>query len=105
MASGVLALEGVVLMLVTMPMIAVYGVRPGVALPVGLGLGVAAILVCGLLGSKAGVVAGSALQVAAIGLGLVVPVMFVLGAMFAGLWVTALVLGRKVDEAKAAGSA
>jgi hypothetical protein len=31
--------------------------------------------------------------------------MFVLGAIFAALWVTALVLGRKVDEAKAARSA
>lgn len=105
MASGVLVLEGVVLMLVTMPMIALYDVRPGPALAVGLGLGAGAFAICGLLGSRAGVVLGSLLQGAAIGLGFVVPVMFVLGALFAGLWATALVLGAKVDEAKAARSA
>lgn len=102
MASGVLVLEAVVLMLATMPMIAVYGVAWQVAVPACVGLGVAAVLICGLLGSSAGVVAGSLLQVAAIGLGFVVPVMFVLGVLFGGLWVAAVVLGRRVDAAKAA---
>lgn len=101
MASGVLVLEAIVLMLVSGPMILVYDVRAAIALPVCLGLGVAAILVCGLLGKPVGVVAGSLLQVAAIALGFVVPIMFVLGTVFGGLWVAAVVLGRRVDEIKA----
>jgi hypothetical protein len=40
------------------------------------------------------------LQVAAIGLGVVVPTMFVLGGVFALLWAMALVLGRRIDDAK-----
>lgn len=102
MASGVLVLEAIVLMLASLPMIQVAGVRPAVALPVCLGLGVAAVLVCGLLGRSTGVVAGSLLQVAAIALGFVVPIMFVLGGIFAALWVAAVVLGRRVDALKAA---
>ena len=41
------------------------------------------------------------MQVAAIALGFVVTTMFVLGVIFALLWGAALVLGRRVDAAKA----
>ena len=47
-------------------------------------------------------VAGYAVQVAAIGLGFVVPVMFVLGAVFAALWAGADLLGRKIERERAA---
>ncbi len=47
-------------------------------------------------------VAGWVLQVAAIGLGFVVPAMFVLGGLFALLWATADVLGRKIERERAA---
>ena len=42
------------------------------------------------------------MQVAAIGLGFVVPLMFVLGAIFALLWGTAYFLGRKIERERAA---
>ena len=45
---------------------------------------------------------GWALQVAAIALGFVVPVMFFLGAVFALLWGTAYLLGRKIERERAA---
>lgn len=101
MASGVLVLEAVVLMLVSGPMIMVYGVSATVGLSVCLGLGAVALLTCGLLGKPVGVVAGSLLQVAAIALGFVVTIMFLLGAIFAALWVAAVLLGRRVDAIKA----
>jgi len=43
--------------------------------------------------------AGSLLQVAVIATGLVVPAMFVLGAVFAVLWATAIWLGLRYREA------
>jgi Protein of unknown function (DUF4233) len=102
MAAGVLALESVVLLLSTPVMIQVSGVGQGVALAAGPGLAVLALLTCALLRFRAAYVAGSLLQVAAVGLGFVVSTMFVLGAIFALLWTAALVLGRRVDAAKAA---
>ncbi len=102
MAAAVLALESIVLFLTTPVMIQVSDVGQGPALAAGLGLAGAAVLLCGLLRHRWAYVAGSLLQVAAIGLGLVVSTMFVLGAIFALLWGAALVLGRRVDAAKAA---
>ena len=43
--------------------------------------------------------AGSLLQVAVIATGVVVPAMFVLGAIFAGLWAGAIWLGLRYREA------
>ena len=45
---------------------------------------------------------GWVVQVAAIGLGFVVPMMFVLGSIFALLWGTAYFLGRKIERERAA---
>jgi hypothetical protein len=102
LASIVLAFESVVLALVTPVMISVADIRPAVAIPICLGLFVLALLAAGLLRFRAGYVVGSLVQVGAVGLGFVVPVMFVLGLFFAGFWVAALVLGRRIEEAKKA---
>ncbi|MFK8911393.1 DUF4233 domain-containing protein [Streptomyces sp. YS-3] len=59
------------------------------------------VLLCGMLGRPGGVQLGWALQGALIVSGLVVPHMFFLGAVFAGLWWASVHYGRKVDEAKA----
>jgi uncharacterized protein DUF4233 len=101
MAAAVLALESIVLFLSTPVMIQVSDVSQGRAIAVGLGLAVLALLLCGLLRFSWAYLLGSVLQVAAIGLGLVVPTMFVLGGVFALLWVMALVLGHRIDDAKA----
>jgi hypothetical protein len=102
LASIVLAFESVVLALVTPVMISVADVRPAVAVPICIGLFVLALVAAGLLRFRAGYVIGSLVQVGAVGLGFVVPVMFVLGLFFAGFWVAALVLGRRIEEAKKA---
>jgi hypothetical protein len=102
LASIVLAFESIVLALVTPVMISVADIRPAVAVPVCIGLAVLAIVAAGLLRFQAGYVLGSAVQVGAVGLGFVVSVMFVLGAFFAAFWVAAIVLGRRIEQAKKA---
>jgi hypothetical protein len=102
LASIVLGFESLVLALVTPVMISIANVRPAVALPVCLGLAVLALLATGLLRNQVGYVLGSVVQVGAVGLGFVVPVMFVLGLAFAAFWVMAIVLGRRIEEAKRA---
>ena len=54
--------------------------------------------VVGRPGQGWALVAGSLLQVAVIAAGVVVPAMFVLGAIFAGLWAVAIWLGRRYPE-------
>jgi hypothetical protein len=58
------------------------------------------VLLCGLITRPGGVQLGWALQVALVASGVVVPAMFFLGAVFAGLWWASVHFGRKVDEAK-----
>ncbi|MEV0284457.1 MULTISPECIES: DUF4233 domain-containing protein [unclassified Kribbella] len=102
LASIVLGFESLVLALVTPVMISIAGVRPAIALSVCLGLAVLALLATGLLRNRVGYALGWVVQVGAVGLGFVVPVMFVLGLFFAGFWVAAIVLGRRIEEAKRA---
>ena len=101
MCAAVLALEAVVLGLTTPVMIAVVDVDTTTALVVGLGLALACLLVAGALRSEAAYAAGWVIQVAAVGLGFVVPTMFVLGVVFAVLWGAAYFLGRKIERERA----
>ncbi|MFK4222712.1 DUF4233 domain-containing protein [Streptomyces sp. NPDC019890] len=59
------------------------------------------LLLCGMIGRPGGVQLGWALQIGLIAGGFVVPTMFFLGAVFAGLWWASIRYGRKIDEAKA----
>jgi hypothetical protein len=102
LASIVLGFESIVLALVTPVMITVADIAPKVALPVCLGLAVLALVATGLLRNRVGYALGWVVQVGAVGLGFVVPVMFLLGVAFAALWVMAIVLGRRIEEAKRA---
>ena len=101
MCAGVLSLEAVVVGLTTPVMITIADVRVGVALAVGLGLAAACLLVAGMLRGEWAYALGWLLQVGAIGLGVVVPLMFFLGAIFALLWGTAYFLGRKIERERA----
>jgi hypothetical protein len=102
MCAAVLSLEAVVLGLTTPVMIMISGVGTSTALSVGLGLAVACLVVAGMLRAPWAYVVGWALQVAAVGLGFVVPMMFVLGAVFALLWGMADFLGRKIEREREA---
>ncbi len=102
MCASVLTFEAIVLGLSAPVMIAVSDVRPELALAGALGLAGLALLAAGLLRNPWAYGLGHLVQVGAVGLGLVVPVMFLLGAIFAALWVAAIVMGRRVEEARAA---
>ncbi|MBC7272102.1 MAG: DUF4233 domain-containing protein [Streptomyces sp.] len=59
------------------------------------------LLLCGLVTRPGGVALGWVLQLGLVASGFFVPVMFVIGVLFAGLWWSSVHFGRKVDEAKA----
>ena len=101
MCAAVLALEGIVVALSTPVMIAVSDVPVGIALLVGLGVAGACLLLAGMLRSEAAYAVGWAVQVAAFAIGIVVPLMFFLGALFALLWGTAYFLGRRIERERA----
>ena len=61
-----------------------------------------AVLLAGALRSEGAYRAGWVLQGVAISLGVLVPMMFFLGAVFGLLWGTADLLGRKIDRERAA---
>ena len=60
------------------------------------------ILAAGMLRNRSGWILGSILQIAIICYGIVVTPLFFLGALFAGLWVAAIVVGRKGEAARTA---
>jgi len=97
MCASVLALECIVLGLVTPVLIAVEDVSTPKALGMGLGLAVAALVIAGLLRAEWAYLLGFVLQVAALALGFVVPDMFVLGLLFGALYTVAYILGRKIE--------
>ena len=101
MCAAVLSLEAIALGLTTPVMITIADVAAGTAVAVGVGLAVVCLLLAGMLRAEWAYLAGYVVQVAAIALGFVVPVMFGLGAIFAALWAGADLLGRKIEHERA----
>ncbi|NHC22368.1 DUF4233 domain-containing protein [Nocardioides sp. IC4_145] len=101
MCAAILCLEAIALGLTTPVMITIADVDTGLALAIGLGLTLACLLLAGMLRKPWAYTAGWLVQVAAVGLGFVVPIMFVLGGIFALLWGTADFLGRKIERERA----
>ena len=102
MCAAILCLEAIALGLTTPVMVTIANVELGTALAIGLGLTVICLLLAGMLRNEWAYGAGWLVQVAAIGLGFVVPLMFFVGALFALLWGTAYFLGRKIERERAA---
>ncbi len=73
----------------------------GTPLVVGGVIALLLFLTIGLLKSRFGWIIGSILQVALVGYGLVATTLYFLGSLFAGLWVAAIVVGRKGEAARA----
>jgi len=101
-AASVLVFEGLVVLFATLVALDLSDVDDATLWWTGGTLAVACVLAAGLLGRPWGYHVGSALQVLVIAAGFLVPAMFVLGAVFAGLWFLALHLGRKVARMQAA---
>ena len=68
----------------------------------GAALAIALLLAPGLLKRRAGWVLGWVLQAAMLGFGLVVNSFLIIGLIFAGLWIAAILVGRKGEAARAA---
>ncbi len=68
----------------------------------GAAIAIALLLAPGLLKRRAGWVLGWVLQVAMLGFGLVVNSFLIIGLIFAGLWIAAILVGRKGEAARAA---
>ena len=70
----------------------------GAALGISAALAVGCLLAAGMLRTRAGYVLGSVLQVLIIGYGFWLHTMFVVGALFAGLWIFSLVAGTRAER-------
>ena len=104
-AAAVLVFEGLVVFFATLVALDLSDVDDGTLWWTGGVLAVACVVAAGLLRRPLGYVVGSVLQAVVIAAGFLVPAMFLLGAVFAGLWFLALHLGRKVARLEAARSA
>lgn len=100
LCATVLVMEAIVLALAILPAIKIGHLAPHAA---GLTGGIAAVVALALAGLArrqlgATLVGGSLLQVYVIAAGAIVPVMYVLGAIFAALWVIGIWLGYRVEH-------
>ncbi|WP_295656278.1 DUF4233 domain-containing protein [uncultured Nocardioides sp.] len=102
MCAAVLCLEGITLGLTTPVLITIADVSVTNALLIGLGLAVVCLLLAGMLRAPWAYALGWVVQLGAVALGFAVPLMFFLGALFALLWGTADLLGRKIERERAA---
>ena len=101
MCAAMLTLQAVVLGLTTPVLISVASVPVATALGVGLGLTAACVVAAGMLRRRWAYGLGWLVQAASVALGFVIPMMFVLGAIFGALWAGAYFLGAKIDREKA----
>lgn len=101
MCAAILSLEAIALGLTIPVMVTLSDVPLGRALTLGLGLAVLCIVLAGMLRREWAYGLGWAIQVAAIGLGFIVPSMFLLGGIFALLWGSAYFLGKKIERERA----
>ena len=102
MCGTVLILESLVIGLAIPVAIVQEHLGHGVAGGVGGGLAVCALLLSGLVGRPGmgwALWAGTVLQVLVIAAGVVVPAMYIVGAIFAALWITGIWLARRLQAA------
>lgn len=101
MSATMLSLQAVVLFLSGLVLIGLEDLAVGTALGIGFGLAAACVVTAGLLRMPWAYYLGWAIQLVTLALGFVVPIMFVLGAVFTALWAGAFFLGAKVDRERA----
>ena len=106
LCGTVLIMEAVVIGLAILPAIVLEHANRPLAGGIGGGLAVCALLLSGLVGRPGmgwALKAGTVLQVLVIAAGIVVPAMYVLGVIFAALWVTGIWLARRYETPNAVG--
>jgi hypothetical protein len=94
----VLIFEVIVFGLAIPVMISVSNVPAAAAAGFAGGAAVLALVAAGLLRSRVGYVLGWLVQLAGLALGLLTTSMFIVGAILAGVWLLAFVLGKRLDS-------
>lgn len=98
LAGSVLIFEAIVIILAIPVAINVSGVDPAPAIIGGVGLAVAAIVVAARVDRPGGVIAGWIIQGLVLASAFIIPIMALLGAIFAALWYGALRLAATVEQ-------
>jgi hypothetical protein len=98
LAAATLVFEALVVFFAGLVAKDLSSLSTGAALGLAGGLAGACVVTAGLLRGKAGYVIGSLLQVAVVGAGFWVPVMWFLGAVFAVLWFVSLRTGGRIER-------
>lgn len=103
LGSLVLVFESVVVFFATL---VAFGLRaypdPAVIWGVGLGLAVLLMVFPAFLGKPASYAFGWLLQLVVLSLGIWVPLMFLVGTIFVGMWGWGMIAGGTIDKARAA---
>jgi Protein of unknown function (DUF4233) len=98
LCGTVLCMEAVVIALAILPAIVLEHANRALAAGVGGALALCALLIGGVVGRPRmgwALLAGTVLQLLVIAAGVIVPVMYALGVIFAALWVTGIWLARR----------
>ena len=98
LCGTVLCMEAVVIGLAILPAIVLEHANPGLAGGLGGALAICALLIGGVVGRPRmgwALLAGTVLQLLVIAAGVIVPAMYIVGVIFAGLWVTGIWLARR----------
>jgi hypothetical protein len=98
LAGSVLIFEAIVIILAIPVAINVAGVAPAPAISAGLALATAAVVVAARVDRPGGVIAGWIVQALVLASALIIPVMALLGGIFAALWFGALRLVAALEQ-------
>lgn len=99
--SIALLLEAVLMFFVTLVVFGLKVLPPGLAFGGGAALFVLLLIDGRLVRWPAGVWLGWVLQVALIAVGILVPLMYFVGALFLAIWIYCFVTGRRLDRRNA----
>ena len=100
LSATVLILEAIVIALTIVPAVKLEGATP-VSAGLAAGIATVAAIVLAALARRlltVTLVGGSLLQVLVIASGVILPAMYILGGIFALLWVTGIWLGHRVEN-------
>jgi hypothetical protein len=98
--SIVLGLEAILLFFVALTAFGLKALPPAAALGGGVGLIVALAIAGGLVRYRWGVWLGWVLQAVLLATGIVLPLMYLVAAVFVAIWIFCFVRGRQLDSAR-----